>query len=276
MKEEVIATSENVDVASLGLLAVEANRYYEIAHNESLLARSHVSSALIAAIKCGQVLNKAKDLTEHGMFMHWVKTNCPRIAHQTANRYMKLAGNPNYSHVSNSGDTPQPALGLRQAYLLADMIQEPKKSWLAVPDAEAVNSGQASDDSGHELKTVLDPMDGKTSEDFPYDSIDGGTTVEFLDGDRREVYSVAAQGMKSLLKWILKGDGNSVLSRALACSWVLGVTDDERFESFPSQHNLAISYSLHPTSVSRNAAEFTRTYGIQNRAQAHGDGVRKV
>lgn len=276
---EVIATSENqADSQSLSSLAFEANKYHELANNESMLARSHVSSALHAAIQCGKHLSRAKDLLDHGEFMLWVQKNCPRIAHRTASRYMKLANDPNWTHVANISDGTASSLGLRQAYLLADIIQEPKKSWLNVPDPEAQNAGVKQSEHEPEINK-LDPMDGKTSDEFPYElldcAIDGATTVEFLDGDKRQVYSMAAQGLKVVLKWILKGDANTVLSRTLACAWVLGLSDEERFESFPSQHDMAISYGLHPTGVSRNAAEFSRSYDVFNRAQAHGDGVRK-
>ena len=56
------------------------------------LVASHRTS-LVHALKLGELLNQAKEVVGHGDWTSWLKTNCPKISHRTANVYMSLAVN---------------------------------------------------------------------------------------------------------------------------------------------------------------------------------------
>lgn len=251
-------SAETASGHSLAQLAGLINQTHEQSHGAALLAKSNVESSLDRAIKCGEYLAEAKDLCQHGEWLKWLSDNCPKITERTAQNYMRL----NTKYVSLLGQ----AKGLRQAYLLADIIQEPKRSWKIQDCQEEVAAAHEPEQS------PVDPMDGRASEQFPYEQIDIGTRVTLEDEGETHVL---ADGLKELWRWVVKGDGPTVLGRSLAVGWVLGVIDEDRFKSFPSAHDLAVSYGIHPSGFSRHTSDLTRSFGVQNRAQAHGDGVRK-
>jgi hypothetical protein len=67
----------------LSALAVEANKEHELATTAAIKALEH-------AVRCGELLMKAKDGLAHGFFYRWLKANF-KGSERTAANYMKLA-----------------------------------------------------------------------------------------------------------------------------------------------------------------------------------------
>ena len=53
-------------------------------------AERQARGAMAAALRAGHLLNRAKDLVEHGQWEAWVQANC-KVAPRTARAYMRLA-----------------------------------------------------------------------------------------------------------------------------------------------------------------------------------------
>ena len=47
--------------------------------------------AIRYAIKAGEIMNKAKEILDHGEFGSWLETHASDISHMTATKWMKLA-----------------------------------------------------------------------------------------------------------------------------------------------------------------------------------------
>jgi hypothetical protein len=85
--------------------------------------------AVTEAILQGQALIKAKANIPHGLWLDWLKANCPNISQPSASRYMTIAAN--YSRVNNI----EGAESLRQALALCSLDEHGKpkeiKQWPA-------------------------------------------------------------------------------------------------------------------------------------------------
>ena len=83
------------------------------------------------ATRCGEALNDAKAIIEHGKWSNWLKANCPKIHQTTANDYMRIAAHP---------DEIKGALSIRAALKLlpATKSRKPKtpKGGMVEPDPE--------------------------------------------------------------------------------------------------------------------------------------------
>jgi hypothetical protein len=86
-------------------------------------------AAIIAAIECGKLLNKAKDSVKHGEWQKWLLDNCGNISHDTANKWMGLAKN---AHVRNLEDCDS----LRKAYIACGLLPCPTSKTKAIGTAE--------------------------------------------------------------------------------------------------------------------------------------------
>lgn len=62
-----------------------------LANSEHGLVVEHLSSALVHAIRAGEVLLQAREQVPTGQWMKWVRENVPDIAHVTASKYMRFA-----------------------------------------------------------------------------------------------------------------------------------------------------------------------------------------
>ncbi len=78
---------------------------------------SEVNSALTEAILQGQDLIKAKSRIPHGLFMEWLKVNCPNVEYRMASNYMRMASN--MQRVAHLGE----ADSIRTALLLCDEVE---------------------------------------------------------------------------------------------------------------------------------------------------------
>ena len=92
-------------------------------------AFSFASQAVAEALLQGQQLLKAKEIVPHGVWLEWLRANCPNVHERMAQRYMSLALNP--TRVSDL----ERASSLRAALTLLCEPQEnggvhsPKQSW---------------------------------------------------------------------------------------------------------------------------------------------------
>jgi hypothetical protein len=81
----------NINYASLGELELikKVNDEYSLIHSHDRMDYSH-------AITIGEVLNelKRRGIVPHGEWQNYLKSKCPKISTETANRYMRIA-NPN-------------------------------------------------------------------------------------------------------------------------------------------------------------------------------------
>jgi hypothetical protein len=122
-------------------------------------------------------------------------------------------------------------------------------------------------------------------EDMQSEAIDmlDARTVEpdiYRDEPEQESNHDASGAQLALLLW-LKADYCDNISnqsaerigrRVIAAMWVI---NPGLFDGTPSLTTLAKRIGMDHTGLSRLVAEVTRELGIKNRAQAHGDGVRK-
>jgi hypothetical protein len=126
----------------------------------------------------------------------------------------------------------------------------------------------------------LDTLDGKI-EQFPYDDIDIPAAARPVFEEKvRELEKFYADREKGfvlrLMQFVI--DNKDTMSqqstgrRFLALAWAL---DPSLFPGSPSLHALAKRLHMDVSGLSRVAAMATKEFGIKNRAQAHGDGVRK-
>lgn len=113
-----------------------------------------------------------------------------------------------------------------------------------------------------------DPMDAQSVE-FPFDELDG--QEQPLD---RAAFII------HFLNW-LRGDTDGFSPEASkACRMrldaLLWTLRPNYFPGSPSLTKLAHRMHIDESALSRIVADITRRFGIHNRAQAHGDGVRKT
>lgn len=114
-----------------------------------------------------------------------------------------------------------------------------------------------------------DPMDAQVC-DFPYDQIDLPESVQPIYEEKLK------QTLTRVLQFAIDDhetmSQQSVGRRFIGLAWVL---DPSLFPGTPSLRTLAKRLSMDVSGLSRVAAQASREFGIKNRAQAHGDGVRK-
>ena len=60
-------------------------------------------SAIQAAYEAGCLLLEAKARVDHGQWLPWLKTNCPKVAERTAQQYMKLSRNREAIEAKSAG-----------------------------------------------------------------------------------------------------------------------------------------------------------------------------
>ena len=123
-------------------------------------------------------------------------------------------------------------------------------------------------------------MDAQICE-FPYDQCDVPDSARpAFDEKVKELEQFYAEREKAFVLKVLQFaihdhetmSQQSVGRRFIALSWVL---DPSLFPGTPSLHTLARRLHMDVSGLSRVAAAATKEFGIRNRAQAHGDGVRK-
>lgn len=105
--------------AKLKNIAKQINDSFDAANRLAKQARDRAHEAIAEALLCGQLLNQAKQVVGHGLWMKWLQEHCPLISQPTAWRYMQLS---NHSHVNKLGN----ANGLRQAYITCGILPEPE------------------------------------------------------------------------------------------------------------------------------------------------------
>lgn len=118
-----------------------------------------------------------------------------------------------------------------------------------------------------------DPLNSRNSTEFDFDHID-----DLLDGESPEVQAdvraLTAQALKIVLTWVVSGhlDAKRIGRRAIALAWC---SCPDLFNGL-SQAELAKQLGHTKPLLSVHCSEFTRAFGVKNRAQSHGDGNRKT
>jgi hypothetical protein len=79
--------------------------------------------SLDAAIKCGELLIKAKEAVGHGLWSRWLQKHCPDISDRTARAYMQLADPNNRERIEEAKRSHGTDLGVRGA---RELLAEPK------------------------------------------------------------------------------------------------------------------------------------------------------
>lgn len=120
-----------------------------------------------------------------------------------------------------------------------------------------------------------DPLDGNIL-DFDYDAVDGGgpVPIKFIQVE------AACDGLRTLATYQLGEECGQLAEhafekigrRVVAMWWAV---NPGYFDGSPSLSSLAKRLGMDDSGLSRLTAELTRAFGVHNRAQAHGDGVRK-
>lgn len=118
-------------------------------------------SAVVAAIECGKLLCKAKQITGHGKFLKWVADNCPDISERTARNWMLLSKR---KHIADLEEGP----GLRQAYIACGILPEPKKLEQGIGTASIDFWAQFTD----RFNPIAKLLDGISAEDAPQETRD--------------------------------------------------------------------------------------------------------
>jgi hypothetical protein len=103
-----------------------------------------------------------------------------------------------------------------------------------------------------------------------------------LDIDAERDYKALGQAVASLLRYFIgdelgkqrkAGTAEKAIGRkVIALAWV---TNPALLAESPSLAQVARRISIHKSGLSRVTAAATRLFGVRNRAQSHGDGVRK-
>lgn len=119
------------------------------------------NAAVVAAIECGKIMTKAKDLVGHGNWEKWLLDNCPDIAEITARRWMRLAKG---SHVIDLKDCQS----IRQAYLACGIIPRGGKKVKHLGTAEV----DVFDCFVSEVTRLVDKIDGLDLSKVPTDRKD--------------------------------------------------------------------------------------------------------
>lgn len=102
--------SANVNKERLAELAAKIRNAYNKEHESGVMVTDWKAKQLKAGIEMGTYLKEAKSLLPHKKFLPWCRDNFADLSHRTLNRYMRIAGNKDETHVSN-------AAGLRQAHM---------------------------------------------------------------------------------------------------------------------------------------------------------------
>lgn len=105
--------------AKLKNIAKQINDSFDAANKLAKQARDRAHEAIAEALLCGQLLNQAKQVVGHGLWLKWLEEHCPAIPQRTAHRYMLLSNSP---HVAKMGECS----GLRQAYIICGILPEPE------------------------------------------------------------------------------------------------------------------------------------------------------
>ena len=88
------------------------------------------NAAVVAAIECGKMLTKAKELVGHGGWEKWLLDWCGNISHDTSCRWMKMAKIAHVQDLSNCKN-------ITRAYIACGIIPDPaKKAAAALGTAE--------------------------------------------------------------------------------------------------------------------------------------------
>jgi hypothetical protein len=74
--------------------------YAEEIKSEYAQLRAAAEDFITHVVRLGEKLIAQKARLKHGEFIPWVQANCP-FSHDTANKYMLAATNPNYEHARN-------------------------------------------------------------------------------------------------------------------------------------------------------------------------------
>lgn len=124
-----IESPKEKKLVRLGQIADEINsKFGEAIRLAGESARSG-KAAIVAAIECGKLLNKAKDSVKHGEWEKWLLDNCGDISQETARKWMVLAK-------SNHGGNLEDCNGLRQAYIACGILPEAMPKQRAIGTAE--------------------------------------------------------------------------------------------------------------------------------------------
>lgn len=113
-----IESSETKSLVRLDRIADEINnKFGEAVRFASDSVRSG-HAAVVAAIECGKLLAKAKDITGHGKWEKWLADFCADIHANTARKWMLLAK-------AHHGVDLESCRGIRQAYIACGIIPDP-------------------------------------------------------------------------------------------------------------------------------------------------------
>lgn len=105
--------------ATLKNIAKQINDSFDAANKLAKQARDRAFEAIAEALLCGQLLNQAKQVVGHGLWLKWLDEHCPNITRQTACNYMRLANVKHVLHLENCS-------GLRQAYIACGILPKPE------------------------------------------------------------------------------------------------------------------------------------------------------
>jgi hypothetical protein len=125
------------------------------------------------------------------------------------------------------------------------------------------------------ISAKLDPL-AQSHVDFPYEEV-----IRRLDKEPEPVNRRAelATELRRLIVWALGDAANrrgkvhlrGVARRTIALAWLMSPSN---FELSPSLRDLAKRFDFSAAHLSQAAADCTRTFGIRNRGQCHGDHCR--
>jgi hypothetical protein len=86
--QPIAAESRPHPLAVLATEIIAAHEAATVAHDAATLA---TESFVDRARRVGELLLSAKKEIRHGLWLHWLATNCPTISDQVAQRYMRIA-----------------------------------------------------------------------------------------------------------------------------------------------------------------------------------------
>jgi hypothetical protein len=121
------------------------------------------------------------------------------------------------------------------------------------------------------LNPRIDPMDGRT-EDFDWAALATMLGEDARDGFTQPDFALLAETLNRLFAYLLHGRANrhidrTIGRRVIAMIWVIR---PDLINGTPSLAKIAKRIGVTRAGLSKQAAQFTRAFGLVSRAQANG------
>jgi hypothetical protein len=159
---QIESPKEKTKLIKLSQIAEEINSKFGEAIRFAGESTRSGKAAIIAAIECGKLLNKAKDSVDYGEWQKWLLDNCGDISQDTASRWMGLAKSAHVRNLEECGS-------LRKAYIACGLLPEASGKSKAIGTAEVNIFDSFVSQIVRACDRICDRFEGVDGKDIPED-----------------------------------------------------------------------------------------------------------